>query len=109
MAFIYEVSFYLDPDQLGNLQMGKSLELVLSSLRALLPDSPGYIMSRGIFSLDSIERTRVVFYSVWDQWSDLEAHRQSGLMETRVLEQFGNLREKEMTIHIYGEIDPTFP
>ena len=45
MAYIYEVSFDINKNQMSQLQIGQPLERVLGYLRTLLPGEPGYVTS----------------------------------------------------------------
>jgi hypothetical protein len=88
MAYIYQVCFDIRPDQMNELQIGASLERVLSYLRALLPSEPGYISSRAMSSLNDPDKTHLIVQIVWDGWLDLEQHRHSSLAEDKVLNEF---------------------
>ena len=106
MAYIYQVSFDIKPNQMNELEIGASLERVLSYLRALLPSEPGYIASRAIYSLDIIDKTELAFQSVWEAWDDLDAHRTSSLAEVKVLTEFQpHVSLEDLSVHIYEEVD----
>jgi quinol monooxygenase YgiN len=107
MGYVYELRFDVRPDQIKKLEMGGPLERVLSFLRARLPNEPGYITSRGMVSIDIPDRRIVVFQSVWEEWGDLDVHRQSGLLEDKAMEEFGHLKDEDLRIHIYEEVGPT--
>ncbi len=105
MAYIYEVSFNIRPDQMDELQIGASLERVLGYLRVLLPNEPGHISSRAMYSLDLSDRTHLVVESVWDAWDDLEAHRKFSLAENKVLTEFEpHVALEDLTVRIYDEV-----
>jgi hypothetical protein len=105
MAYIYQVSFDIKPDQMNELEIGASLERVLGFLRTLLPNEPGFVTTRALFSLDRSERTNIIFMSEWDTWGGLERHLQSKLVENRVLIEFEpHTTLKDLAIHFYEEI-----
>ena len=106
MAYIYQVSVDIRPDQMNELEIGASLERVLGYLRALLPSEPGYVTSRAMDSLDLPGRTQLVFQSVWGTWGDLDAHRQSSLAEDKILTEFRpHVSLKDLSVRIYEEVD----
>jgi len=73
MAYIYQVRFDIDPDQMNQLEIGASLERVLAYLRALLPSQMGYISAQAMFSLNIPDRTQPIFQSIWETWDDIDA------------------------------------
>lgn len=89
MAYVYQVSFDIHPDQAGELEIGGGLERTLGYLRARLPNEPGYVTSRAMFSVDDREATHIVFQSVWASWEELQAHARSQLLEDQTLHEFG--------------------
>jgi len=106
MAYIYQVSFDLKPNQMDELEIGSSLERVLGYLRALLPSEPGYVTSRAIYSLDIADKTELVFQSVWESWDDLDSHRKSTLAEIKVLSEFQpHVSLDDLSVHIYEEVE----
>jgi len=106
MAYIYQVSFDIRPDQMDELEIGASLERVLGYLRALLPNEPGHTNSRAMASLNVPGRTHLVFESMWEAWEDLEAHRRSSLAEDKVLAEFEpHVSLQDLCVRIYREVD----
>ncbi len=106
MAYVYQVSFDIRPDQMNELEIGASLERVLGYLRVLLPGEPGYMSARAMYSLDYTDRTHLVFQSIWDDWEDLEQHRQSSLAEDKVLTEFQpHVALHDLSVHVYQEVD----
>jgi hypothetical protein len=106
MAYIHEVHFDIDPDQIEQLQIGASLDRVLGYLRVLLPSQTGYITSRAMYSLDREGLIRIVFQSVWEAWEDLTAHRDSALSEDKILQEFEpHVDVKGLTVQLYEEVD----
>ncbi len=105
MAYVYQVSFDIRPDQMSELQVGASLERVLAYLRTLLPGQPGHITSRAFHSLDVPDRTHLIFQSIWEAWDDLEAHRGSSLAENKVLTEFQpHVTLEDLDVHVYEEV-----
>lgn len=105
MAYIYQVTFTIAPDEMDQLQIGHSLERTLGYLRTLLPSEPGFITSRALYSLDYAERTHLIFQSEWVQWEDVKAHRASALLEDKILQEFQpHVPLEHLNAHIYEEV-----
>jgi hypothetical protein len=105
MAYVYQVSFDIQPDQMSELQIGTSLERVLGYLRSLLPSESGFVMARAMYSLDVPDATHLVFESTWETWEGLETHRQSELAEAKVLVEFEPYVSTEhLSVHVYEEV-----
>jgi hypothetical protein len=105
VAYVYQVSFDIRPDQMNELQIGASLERVLAYLRALLPGQPGHITSRAFYSLDVPDCTDLIFQSIWEAWDDLEAHRGSSLAENKVLTEFQpHVTLGDLVVRVYEEV-----
>ena len=105
MAYIYQVRFDIDPDQMNQLEIGASLERVLAYLRALLPSQMGYISAQAMFSLNIPDRTQLIFQSIWETWDDIDAHRQSSLLEDKILVEFEpHVPLEDLTSQIYEEV-----
>jgi hypothetical protein len=105
MAYVYQVSFNIRPDQMSELRIGASLERVLGYLRALLPSEPGHITSQAMYSLDVPDRTHLIFQSMWETWDDLEAHRQAQLAENKVLTEFEpHVTLEDLDVHVYEDV-----
>jgi hypothetical protein len=106
MAYIYQIGFTVEQEQMEELKIGASLERVLGYLRILLASQEGYVTSRAMVSLDTEERRRVLFETMWESWPDLEGHRESALAEDKVLLEFApNVTQGDLSVHIYQEID----
>lgn len=106
MAYIYQVAFDIKPDQMTELEIGSSLERVLGYLRTLLPAERGFETSRAMRSVGLPDRVHLVFESVWEEWEDVERHRESSLSEHKVLKEFEPLVSLEdLTSQIYQEVD----
>lgn len=105
MAYVYQVSFDISPEQKNELEIGASLERVLGLLRVLLPAEPGYTTARAVYSLEIPGRTRVVVESVWDHWEDLVTHRRSSLAEDKILREFADLAPEMLEVRAFREVD----
>jgi hypothetical protein len=88
MGYSYQIEFDIHPDQMSQLEIGEALERVLGYLKTLLPNEPGHITSRAMFSVNDPETTHMIFESIWETWAFLEAHRSSALSENKVLQEF---------------------
>ena len=105
MAYVYQVTFDIQPDQMGELQIGASLERVLGYLRSLLPSESGYVTARAMYSVDVPETTHLVIESIWQTWHDLEAHSHSELAEAKVVAEFDpHITPAQLGVHIYEEV-----
>jgi quinol monooxygenase YgiN len=105
MAYIYQVSFDIRPDQMDELRIGGALERVLGYLKTLLPVEDGYITARAMSSLDVSDWTHLVFESIWENWQDLEKHRNSQLSENKILSEFEpHIQLEHLATHIYTEV-----
>jgi hypothetical protein len=105
MAYIYQVSFDIRPEQMSELQIGASLERVLAYLRTLLPGELGYVTARAMYSVDVADSTNLIFQSVWEGWDDLENHRGSSISEDKVLTEFKpHVELQDLTVRVYEEV-----
>lgn len=105
MAYVYQVTFDIKPDQMGQLEIGASLERVLGYLRTLLPSQLGFITARAMYSLDAPHTTHLIFQSVWDTWDDISAHRNSSLLEDKILTEFEpHVPLENLVSHVYEEV-----
>ncbi len=106
MAYVYQVSFDIKPEQLTDLEIGSALERALMALRALLPDQAGYVSSRGMHSIDRDSATHIVFQSVWSDWDEFQNHIKSSIAEDRVIREFKpHLSVDNLTTHQFEEVD----
>ncbi len=106
MSYIYRINFDIDHTELGSLSIGHELQRSLGYLRALLPNEPGYISSRAMYSLSDGEKTHVIFESVWDTWDDIQLHRiKSNLNEEKLLHEFKlKVQLLNLESHIFEEV-----
>jgi heme-degrading monooxygenase HmoA len=105
MAYIFQVSFNIPKTDMSKLDIGGSIERTLGYLKTLLPSQPGFIDTRVLYSLDDEEKTYVVVVSEWNNWEDLENHRESSLSEDKVLEEFSpHTKPEDLIIRVYGEV-----
>ena len=106
MAYIYEVSFNILRDQMDELAIGGSLKRVLGYLRVRLPEEPGFVSSQALLSVGDSNPVRIVVWSEWQDWEDLLAHRNSRLIEGKVLLEFApHITLEELTINVYSEVE----
>jgi hypothetical protein len=105
MAYIYEVSFDINKNQMSQLVIGQPLERVIGYLRTLLPGEPGYVTSRAMYSMDDPDNTKLVIQSVWEMWDDLENHKNSSLAEQKAFTEFApHISKDSLKVRIYEEI-----
>jgi hypothetical protein len=107
MPYVYEVSFDIAPDQMEELEVGSSLARVLGYLRILLPSEHGFVTSEAMYSIDDPAKTHLVLRSEWGSWEALAKHRESELLEGKVLEEFDpHVPSAAITTRIYAEVGP---
>ncbi|MGD2058017.1 MAG: hypothetical protein PVI04_04745 [Anaerolineales bacterium] len=106
MAYIYQIGFGINADQMSQLKIGSSLERVLGYLRTLLPSQEGYITSRAMHSLENEEQARVIVESVWQDWETFLHHRDSNLAEDKIILEFEpHISRDELVSSAYQEVD----
>lgn len=105
MPYIYEISFDIPRGRMSELQMGHSLQRVLGYLRINLPGEPGNVTSAAWYSLDDADTTHMVFYSEWTSWDNVVRHRESALLEDKVLAEFEPHIDRDALTHrTYAEV-----
>jgi hypothetical protein len=105
VPYVYEVSFEIDSDKMPQLEIGQSLERLVGFMKVRLPAQPGFVFADAWYSVDDPEKTRVVTRSEWSDWTDLEAHCKSSLIEDHVLEEFDpHVSKDDITIRMYSEV-----
>ncbi|MGE4554006.1 MAG: hypothetical protein AB7D57_12910 [Desulfovibrionaceae bacterium] len=104
MAYIHQISFEIDREQLGMLGIGSPLQRVLGFLRIQLPSSEGFITSRARYALTPGKRVLVEVESVWEHYGDLERHRASQIAEDKVMLEFGD-GLSDLKIQEFAEVD----
>lgn len=105
MAYYFQVSFNIASSEMSKLEIGGSIERTLGYLKTLLPSQSGFIDTRVLYSLDDEEKTYVVVVSEWNNWEDLQNHRESSLAEDKVLEEFQpRVKPEDLIIRVYGEV-----
>ncbi len=106
MPFIYETTFDIETKNIDELQIGRSLQLSLSYLKAFLPNEPGFINARAMYSITQDDVTHVSFESTWEDWETLENHREkSSFAEEKMLSQFEmKITPLNVGTHVYEEI-----
>lgn len=105
MPYLYEVSFDIRHDQMTKLEIGQSLERLVSYLRIRLPVQNGFVLADAWYSVDDPNATRVVARSERSEWSDVEAHRESAVLEDHIFEEFDpHVSNDNVTIRTYAEV-----
>jgi len=105
MPYVYEVSFEIRPDQMTQLEIGHSLERLVGYMKIRLPVQPGFVFADAWYSVDDPGRTRIVTRSEWSDWSDVEAHRASSILEDHLFEEFDpHVHSGNVTIRTYAEV-----
>ncbi len=104
--YTIELSFRIPSSRIDQLVgIGNSIERGIGYMRALLPSEKGFVTARAMYSIDDADTTLVVFQSVWDEWEDLENHRQSYLDERRLIGEFEPaLDVQNVSMRIYSEV-----
>lgn len=87
--YIYQTQIELTQEQAGQLDMGEEIEALAASVRLELPGQPGLVSALEMHSFDEDAPVRVIFQSVWENWSDLRRHLDSQLNAQRMLEEWG--------------------
>ncbi len=106
MPFIYQTTFDIETKNLDELQIGHSLQLSLAYLKAFLPNEPGFINARAMYSITHNDVTHVAFESTWEDWETLERHREkSAFAEGKMLSRFEmKVTPQNVANHVFEEI-----
>jgi hypothetical protein len=105
MPYLYEVSFDIRRDQMPELEIGESLARLVGYLKIRLPVQRGFVLADAWYSVDDPEVTRVVARSEWSDWSDVEEHRESSILEDHIFEEFDpHVSKDTVTIRTYSEV-----
>ena len=88
-TYIYQTQIELTQEQAGQLDMGEEIEALAASVRLELPAQRGLVSALEMHSFDEDAPVRVIFQSIWESWSDLRRHLDSGLNAQRMLEEWG--------------------
>jgi hypothetical protein len=105
VPYLYEVAFHIRSDQMSQLEIGSSLERLVGYLKIRLPIQPGFVLAEAWYSVDDPDTTRIVARSEWSDWADVEAHRESAILEDHILEEFDpHVRKEDVTIRTYAEV-----
>ena len=105
VPYVYEVSFNVTPDQMSQLEIGQSLERLVGYMKIRLPVQEGFVFADAWYSVDDPAKTRVIARSEWSDWTDVEAHRKSSLLEDHVFEEFEpHVKPGDVTIRTYAEV-----
>lgn len=106
MPYIYQTTFDILEKDLNELQIGHDVQLSLSYLKAFLPNEPGFINARAMYSLTHEENIHLIFESSWEDWATLESHREkSPFAEEKMISRFEmKVTPINLATHIYEEI-----
>ena len=105
MPYLYEVSFPIRPDQMSEVEVGRSLERLVGYMKIRLPVQEGFVFADAWYSVDDPEKTRIVAWSEWSEWSDLESHRKSSILEDHLFEEFEpHISQEDITVRAYAEV-----
>lgn len=106
MAYIYQTIFDIPSEEADQMQIGKSLGLSMSYLKALLPDEPGFVNTRAMVLLKQNKNTHLVFESSWADWDSLQAHlKNSPVLEEKIFPKFDlKVKLTTLTTNIYKEV-----
>jgi hypothetical protein len=105
MPYVYEVSFEIAPEQMTQLEIGKSLDRLVGYMKIRLPAQPGFMFADAWYSVDDPETTRVIARSEWSDWCDVQSHRESAIVEDQLFEQFEpHIKPGDITIRTYAEV-----
>lgn len=103
MPYTYHVEFDIAPDHLRLLEVGGELEVIAATLKTRLPDEAGMISSCTLYSVDRPGTIHVIFESLWENWDDLEGHRDGELDEHKYVTQWGPAVTGPVTAHVYRQ------
>lgn len=104
MPYVYEVAFDILPEQTPELEIGRSLDRVVGYLKIRLASERGFVAANAVYSVDDPARVHVVMRSEWSDWSDVERHRGSSLLEDKVLEEFEHVSPEALDVRRYAEV-----
>jgi heme-degrading monooxygenase HmoA len=105
MAYVYQVSFQIEENQMGQLQIGASLERTLGYLKTLLPNQDGFISARALRSVNVEGPIRLIIESAWETWSDFLVHQDSSLVEQKILREFHpHVQVENLTTAVYDDV-----
>lgn len=105
MPYLYEVAFDIRSDQVPQLEIGDSLERLVGYLKVRLPVQRGFVVADAWYTVDDPVTTRIVVRSVWSDWSDIEAHRASSILEDHLFQEFApHLSKDQIKVRTYAEV-----
>ncbi len=105
MPYVYEISFEIRPDQMSQIEIGQSLERLVGYMKIRLPVQSGFVFADAWYSVDDAEKTRIIARSEWSEWSDVEGHRKSTILEDHLFEEFEpHVSSEDITIRTYAEV-----
>ena len=105
MPYVYEVSFDLPPDKMSELEIGRSLETLVGYMKVRLPSQRGFVYAHAVYSVDDPSCIHVVTRSEWSDWSDLERHCDTELVEDQLFQSFEpHVSRDDITVRKYAEV-----
>lgn len=106
MPYIYQLTFDINAADANQIQIGQSLQLSLSYLRALLPNETGFITARAMYSINHTDVIHIIFDSIWEDWASLKNHREKSPFDEKTMLNEFELKVKPLNVatHIYEEI-----
>jgi hypothetical protein len=105
MAYIYQIGFNIDKDEMSELEIGSSLERTLGYLKTLLPSQDGFISARAMHTMSDSTPLHFVVESSWNTWEDFQNHVHSNLAEDKILQEFQpHVKLDELTTCVFDEV-----
>lgn len=106
MPYIFQTTFDIESKDIDQLQIGRSLQLSLAYLKAFLPNEPGFINARAMYSLEHDNIIHLIFESTWEDWPTLVNHREkSPFAEEKMLHEFElKVTPANIKSHIFEEV-----
>lgn len=105
MPYVYEVSFDLPREKMTELEIGDSLERLVGYMKVRLPSQRGFVYVDAVYSVDDPQTIHVITRSHWSDWTDVLNHREAGLIEDQVFEQFEpHIARDAIRIRSYAEV-----
>jgi len=105
MPYVYEVSFDVPHERMGELEIGQSLERLVGYMKVRMPAQRGFVYADAVYSVDDPNTIRVVMRSHWSDWTDVLEHCKSVVMEDQIVEEFEpHISKDAITIRSYAEV-----
>jgi hypothetical protein len=105
MPYVYEVSFDVPPEKMSEIEIGQSLERLVGYMKTRLPSQRGFVYTHAVYSVDDPKKIHVVIRSECSDWSDVELHRKTALLEDSMLQEFDpHVSKSDITVRTYAEV-----